>query len=451
MNYTKVIFLKLLFIFLFCFHCNAQHSIQLPNIDIVGFDDDGSFYFYQQTGTDSYKFIELYFEEDDEGFYQKVIDTEDDDLYTLQNIKDDHYETIFIDEIHPSTYDMWLQSDWYLSMEDSEGNQENTLRFRENGTVTYEEIEFIDQIHMSIPDKNAPASQLTDAYLLYTLIIDFGNGKQMVVLIDDIDAIFVAIPLFDRVKIFFEEASILGVLPTPKNTTHTDYLDLFEELSVDFIYKIKKDSREQYHVYDYFKKDLLQTSFDTIIHNDYYIVGKKDDEFSIYTILLQKIEIPDVKKVYLNNEELEILTSQGPAYYNHSGKISDSKFIKTIIPKIDVYNYEITHDLNRRYHHGVFITHEGMASKSTESKEFIFSDIKNKYQLSFLNNDTTSDYNKNVSKQSTYPKYLKIKNGEKYGIRSYTYSMVNSTSPAHTVSNTKTSQKQIVHRASETI
>jgi len=62
--------------------------------------------------------------------------------------------------------------------------------------------------------------------------------------------------------------------------------------------------------------DVFNRAYDNITINDYFIKTVSGDSITIYRGLdLEKIEVPTIKKIYFSENNIEILTNQGPLYY----------------------------------------------------------------------------------------------------------------------------------------
>jgi hypothetical protein len=405
----------------------AQQKVNVTNIDIVAVDKDMHVILFEKIGQDDYKYKELFIENDFDSFLEIVFDDEDDYVYSLEEIQEEYEQLIFVNDIMPITFDYWNAYDWKLQNAAQSVRENFVIKFPSSHLAAYQDVE-------ASTEYGDPEWNLVDEYWFQTILVNFGNEKEILLLAEEEAIIYACIPLQHSVKLFSdEEEDLTQMIPIEKGTYFVEFYEAFEDFDPEYTYAIEKDPKtNKYKLLDYYKKDMLQASFDTIFHNEYFIVGKEKNAYTFYTSYLKKIDIPEAKKVYLRKNRIEILTSSGPKYYGYLGN-TRMVFVQQLQVGNPNYQYELIRDEHRQQQHSIQISERNRNHSREETREFIFTNIKNKNSITFLDNTTTKDWEENKGSQSKYPQYLKVGSKGSYGLFSYTYTM-----------NTEDSEKEII-------
>lgn len=445
MNNLKTLFNSFLFFIFFCAMMNAQHVEKIPNIHLIAYDHE-TFTLFEKVDEDKFKLVDVEFSSHNRGFSKVHIDR-DDDTYTREQINQEYGNIVFVDQLKSNGFNDLKHTEWEIKAEDIEDDERFVLKFSDNNFAAYYDIEAIKRNEYNEQSQ----WEAFDSFWYQPVLLDFGNDKHIVLLNDGYNIDFAFIPISNELNplVLTEDMEIEAIVPIQKNQYFITQKDKFKDFQFSNLYeKVKEGS--QVRIFDYFGNDLLQKSFDTIIHNEYYIIGKEDNEYTIYTNLLKEIEIPNLKKVYLHNEQLEILTTKGPAYYNYLGENSGTTHIQSIVcGTVNDVKYELLHNTNNRYNHSIKIAHGGLARTYHETREFVFTNIKNKSSITFLDNTTHKYWDENIGRQSKYPHYLKVQSKDAYGLYTYAYEMVDQNSIRDTITNGI--QKKIIHKTPKLI
>lgn len=447
MNNLKIVFCNFFFIVFFCVMMDAQHVVKVPNIDLIAYDHE-SFMLYEKVGEDAFKAVDIDFNSHKHGRRSSKIHIDRDDYtYTQAEINREYEKFVTVNQLKPNGFNDLKHTEWEIKAEDIEEEEHAILKFSDQNFATYYDLEAVEEY------RHPEQSQWDVFYAVWyqPVILDFGNDKQIILLNDDSNIDFTIIPINDRQNplVLSEDEKILEIIPIQKNKYFITQKDEFYEFYFSQLYQKIKDGN-QFRIFDHYGNDLLGIAFDTITDNEYYIVGKKDDEYTVYTSLLKKIDIPNLKKVHLHNDELEILTTNGPAYYNYLGENSGTTHVKSIVcGTVNDIKYELLHNTNNRYNHSIKIAHGGLARTYHQTREFVFTNIKNKSNVTFLDNTTHKYWDENKGRQSKYPEYIKVQTNNSYGLFSYDYEMDDQNSIRDTITNGI--QKKIIHKTPKLI
>lgn len=425
----------------------AQHIVKVPNIDLIAHNNE-TFALYEKVAEDTFKPVDLWFSNHKRAFREAIIEREDF-THTLANIKHLYQEIVWIDQLKTNGFNDLKNTQWNLKSKEFENYERTVLRFFENNLAAYYDLEFTKD------DQNPEKSQwnVIDAFWYQPIILNFGNNKHIIILLERNDITYTIIPINNKQHplMLSEEVKIQEVVPIQKKQYQTTQKNTFKDFQFSNLYKQVSKEKQSY-IFDHYGNDLLKKGVDSIIHNAYYIITKKNDDYTIYTSLLEEIKIPNVKKVQLQNNFLEVLTENDAYYTNESGTIFRELPKKPPVFVCGTVNsivYELKKDMISKREHAIKITKGGMASEYDEIKEFIFTDIKERRKISFLNNSLIQEWDDNDDYLGTiygFPNYIKVQKGKKYGIRSYSYSMYDLTFTPDTIREKHSFKKQILHK-----
>ncbi|WP_062060013.1 hypothetical protein [Aquimarina longa] len=194
----------------------------------------------------------------------------------------------------------------------------------------------------------------------------------------------------------------------------------YEDSYSEYYYSLQKEGNT-YRLVDPKGRDVLQRACDTILKNAHFIKAIQKDSFYIYkNYNLEALKIPNAKQVYFIRDGLEVLTTQGPQYYDNTiTKINN-------FPKLDlfacgnVYSKRYTLSYNKESKkHTILLSFGDFGEIRTET----ILDLKGiPYPIEKLSFITTKNYI-SESINSSYnksPHLIKITKEGKSGIYSYT-------------------------------
>ncbi|WP_162200435.1 hypothetical protein [Kordia jejudonensis] len=410
------------FLLLFGFQTlKAQHRIHLSNIDIIAYDtDDTEIGMFEKVGSNSYVYTIIEFTETTEGFLETLVTQESDEPYTMEDIKETYAHLVFVSDIQTIDTTSWQQYDWFVQTEDTSEKAVNILRFMGNGLALYEELLFQETSNAV----NSSNWQVDDAIWLEVVVLDFGNGKEITLLNEEDDIIFFGIPLYNQIVMVSNEIDIDFITSVERNRYPVDDYEILSYLEPDYMHKIVKDETEQYRLYDNFKNDLLQQSFDTIMCSNYFIVGQKDATYTIYNSIRTKFETPNVQKAYFHDNYVEFLTAETSAYVDIYGNQFQKlpQKVLNVCGTVSSISHQISKNEDQKYPYSVKVMHRNIGPQGDTEQTYIFKNHKKDEELTFIN-DTTSDYSDEndefTGAISGFPNYIKVFNGRKYGLYSY--------------------------------
>ena len=156
------------------------------------------------------------------------------------------------------------------------------------------------------------------------LVLNFGNGKKAYALAVGKSIHFLLLPtvngnlLYDLLRSVVRESLYLQ----PLVTVPPKLCDFNPSLFKTFFIKTLVENN-LYVLADLYGERILPSAYDEIQFNGYFILAQKGNSLEIYNLYLQQMNFPNLKKVYVVGNALEVLCDSGAHYYNVCGNKID--------------------------------------------------------------------------------------------------------------------------------
>ncbi|WP_298518687.1 hypothetical protein [uncultured Kordia sp.] len=369
------LFIQLLTILVIsCVKMQAQHIIKVPNIHLIAHNEK-TLMMYEQVGLNTFKEIDMEYRNLNNISRRLHIDR-DGLTYSLEQLQSRYTTVLFVGHLRSNGFEDLKNKQWFVNTKIIQPHERHIFKFTDSNFVTYQEFE--TSITNDIPDKYETPYKVIRASMLeqqptigywriidqvwyQPIILDFGNEKQIILLNNHIDSDFVFIPLMDEIKIISEEIDIKKTVEIQKHSPSFSPYDYFDHFKFSKLYKKAITKNNTYRILDLFGNDLLEKTFDRIEHNNYYIVGENDGSYTVYDLLLNELEFPNIQKYYFNEYGLEVLTKD-EAYYSIEGfretkypikiggKTNGNNPIISVFPKQKKLTYELLEKVTKSFY-----------------------------------------------------------------------------------------------------
>lgn len=316
MRYLTFIFL------LFSLSLQGQYILPSEEIDAIGYDKRGNYFFYKQLENGNYQQYDLAFEIDTlEGFYRphwKNLDNE----RSLKEVLED-YKLLPIEDIRPSKYTDFEGKTFHTSHDALEGFKDRHAVFQLLNpymariySIAYTKRRFgFGKYTLREDDQKEKWRPQTGEYY-NVILLDFGKGRYAYACSPVKYLRLTLVPLTNKDLLLSRKGPI-----DIKHTLKTDFLldNTIEYFYSSHFFKVAPH-KEKYKLYNSIKNDLLGKSFDTIFYNNAFIVTKDKGETNLYNTFLKKIDTGKIKAVYFRDEQAEVLNEKGVFLYDITGK-----------------------------------------------------------------------------------------------------------------------------------
>lgn len=417
-------FSLLCFSILFISYSHAQFKVDLSEVDLIALSEDhDDIYFYIEKEKGYYQelWIDFYENEDEWLTFEKEYDS---DLISAKDIIEDNCKLIELKDFKKTTISRLTNINWNFKTHEETYN----LKFFKSGIATVQEIYFDEHISNSFSKdvlrkdkrKKKWRNKWDEWYSIITL--NFRNNINIFLLEyeNDIEYAFLPFKDYNYVINYSDESSKAKNSNAIYNIDYPDTFKRFERYYESF-FNIKKTENNTYKLVNRFNQNILKKEFDTIYNNNYHIVGKTKNDYTFYNYSLDTLVIPikNIKYTYLYNRGLEILTKNGPVYFDYNSK-QVTKFPLTSYSVCGTTN-ATTHTIkkNKKGNYHITKSYDGLARSTQRKKDFIIKKIRQKDKLSFIDNDTITSWDANDEFTGTHylsPNYLKIIRNGKSGI-----------------------------------
>jgi len=370
-NFTLIIALLLTSL------AQAQKETSIRHIDILAYDSDGELYFYTQKQKD--KFLELEFDAqedenvdaDTEVYDLKLVHYNEEDLETLNEIKEDDKKIIYLKDIQRTT-----SSDFV-------GKTFNTLPpIYDKDTQT---IVKILNPHLAllcdIDTEEENPYQRKDYYALHT--IHLKKGRNIYLLSDGENIEGFMVPLKDK-TLFLTGRETTILAPTQYPSSYKDnFIDYEPEEHL-----ILRPRGKRYELMNTYKEKVLSGRYDTIYYDKFGVIARRGSKFTLYDSYLQKKSFKGMRSAYFYRDGIEMLNKQGAAYYTINGERIEKfpKISYSLCGTVYETRYSLKKDPEKSENpHYMLYGFGGFASKFEAEKRNYLSDRSADETLSFIN------------------------------------------------------------------
>lgn len=397
----------------------AQKETSIRHIDILAYDSDGELYFYTQKQKD--KFLELEFESqedenldtDTEVYDLKLVHYNEEDLETLNEIKEDDKKIIYLKDIQRTT-----PSDFV-------GKIFNTLPpIYDKNTQT---IVKILNPHLAllcdIDTEEENPYQRKDYYSLHT--IHLKKGRNIYLLSDGENIEGFMVPLKDKTLFLTgRETTILAPTQYP-SSYKDDFIDYEPEEHL-----ILRPKGKRYELMNTYKEKVLSGRYDTIYYDKFGVIARRGSKFTLYDSYLQKKSFKGMRNAYFYRDGIEMLNKQGAAYYTIEGEHIEKfpKISYSLCGTVYETRYSLKKDPEKSENpHYMLYGFGGFASKFEAEKRNYLSDRSADETLSFIDGSRYFVWDENdflVDNIYHHPELIRVQRGNKYGLFKYNYQKI---------------------------
>ncbi len=241
--------------------------------------------------------------------------------------------------------------------------------------------------------------------------VEIAKGKKIIVLADGNGYI---IPTTKNILINIEDKDFTNSKPT-----HIDLKELKKGIKYFYAedyYHIIEEKNNKFSVRDNYNTKVLNKSYDTLFFNSKFIVGKIKDQFEIYNIRLEKLELNNVKAVYEKGSFLQILQNKEVKTINFlNNEEQNIEEPKSVCGTVTGYTLEVKNNTIVYTIHNTFLhSEQGNTEIKGNLSSFNFDTIH------FLNNTNKLDFDDNTFYLNptfeTMYKWLIVSKENKYGL-----------------------------------
>ncbi|GIZ14220.1 hypothetical protein [Capnocytophaga catalasegens] len=404
-------------ILLFPFCTWGQKSVEIPQIELIRISKYNGVFYYKSCGSNLFQQIRVVISEDNN--LKSISVREYGRLETISEIQQKSKKILFLKDIKVTTIQDFIGKTWTTDWENEhqyfcsflnknlciEGfhrvyNYKKYLDNAENNKIVNDTIDRV------ISNFSNPVTLL----LRDSLKIYIAKNWQ---LIPTYEGNFLNIPplTFSKIK----PTSITNVI----NDEDFSYKDVKGSLQ-----KKKVENSDKYQLVDAFNNKILENSYENLNFNNYFIIGENEKNTDIYTIFLEKFPIENLKKAYLYQEGIEVMTSKEAKYYSIISPEIDriSWREKFLCGAVNVESYQLKKGKSH------YIIKKTGYVVPEFSKIIFLNGLKISDEVSFLNKEKTCLWTENTYiSQGFYlnPSLLRVKRNGKYGLIHYDYQAEN--------------------------
>lgn len=431
---TLKLITTLFFVFNFKFVV-AQITIDLPMINTIVYDDNNNFGFYHKTKDGNYQNIDIYFTTKNNTTNYEIEVSER--KRNLEGILFKNDTLIDVNDIEKTNINNLLKANSFLFenpyYKDEETPTLNLLEDFSKGLVSFSRIGYQKKLnggfgaYENSDDDDIEKWRINEVEFYNKVFINIAQNKQIVILIDGYaneETIFV--PLKNKSILTFTDYKYKETVSSKINDYNKDAAAKLAMFEYEDFYALKKDTlSNSYNLLNNFGDNVFKTSFDTIQFNNYYIITKKDKDYTIYKSNLDKANIDNVKSAYLYRNGLDVLHDKNIQYYDFKGEktVKFNAIDYLVCGTVNETLYELKPSKKKSYAHKIEVSSgSALAEKHITSSYYYIKNLTKKHTINFLDKSSYFSWDDNDSFTGSiygFPNLLRVVKNNKVGIFSY--------------------------------
>ncbi|MBC9930158.1 hypothetical protein [Chitinophaga qingshengii] len=267
--------------------------------------------------------------------------------------------------------------------------------------------------------------RVSDASLCTYCVLDIGNNRHIIALIDKLgDIAGYIIPERKGMTICWEDTDFSnGTLVKQDTRTFLPGDPLSQELQE--FYRIRTLAGHRQQLEDLWGNPVLPGVYDSVFFNKHFVITRDNTaggvQYTVYNDGLKRLPVSGrIRQLYPDHYYLQGLIGNKPVYLDNTGKIIDTPRIVigyNVCGTVNSYSYQLT---NGTY--GVTATLGGFAQEHEHSKAVIFDGLPAGTTLCFINGSDKTAFDDNdmfIRGNAIPPLWILIQQNNKWGIATF--------------------------------
>ena len=415
--------------------------IKINDIDYLEAYNSGELSFYREQSPNKFSEVDYDFIYDEDNLEKlfKVYPVEEE-YYTTEKIKKNGVINIDVDNIKTQSIESLLKQ---VSNKEWSNDYYEVDRYSKKDSTAYKVVfkQFNSEIFIasnlkytkkqsrgfgssySNSDDDIKKWRLNSSDFFSVNILVLNDNKPILVLTEGDSMEYYIIPTINEglVVNYKEEGAREGI---KINNSESVLKSLLYRTPSKEFYKEKSEGDKKY-IANLSDETLIKTAFDSISFKGNYIIGYHNREIEIYNPKLDKLNLSNIRSVYYDRGNLQVLTNNHLKYIDVLGKESKRIYLNYLFcGTVHSTSFELFKPQKRKNFNALVITKGGFASRETTKKVLFFDNLNDKYDLKFLNKTTFDEFDDNSSFVDDYVNYthlFTVSDGKKTGLFTYNY------------------------------
>lgn len=434
---------------------SQQHQVvKINNISHITFEKErkrGYIDFFRKLSSDKYSKLdfELLYRNVNEAFASFTsykYDDSVDDIYDHDDIYNDDNSTIAINQIKEQPVSQLLESlklvEWKSNYSEYNSYHRDTIDYR----VTFKRLN--NYVYSFVKEKFTVKKnggfgsfynekddaikkwrvQEVDFYTVYIFLLN-GN-KPILVFTDGSEIDYLIIPTKDNNYIVnFKDRKNHKLQQQSYTKLSKKTLEkVIQHGNSQNFYRSKIKSKKNY-IANAFDEIIINKPYDSIQFKNQYIIGRNKNEIDIYNSKLQKLPVKNIRQVYFDKENLQVLTNNKVFYIDALGNETKIKFISySFCGTVSSTDYTLLQTKEEKPVNAIKIYYGGMGRGYSAESLLKINNLDTTYSLTFLNKTKNDGYDGNsgfVDGYKNLTNMLVVTKNNKFGLYRYSLKDVN--------------------------
>ncbi len=423
---------------------NSQTSkiIHLSNINLIGADKNGTLEFYQKKGTDEYLEIKHNLLHDPstplKSFwsYRNV-----NRSYSLETVTKYSDQIIKVSDIKSQTVESLLKSiskkEWSNDYSEPKSYSKDSVKHK----VIFNQFNSDFFVHLDLNFKKVNHGGFGSSYTnkdddlkkwrvenanFYTInVLLINNEKPILMLSYEDEIAYYIIPTKKGLTVNFNKEN--NATENINSKLNNDILkQLIQYSNATIFYGITSQNGKK-HITNSFNEIVINKPYDYIERNNAYIICRNKNDIDIYNTRLEKLPIPNIRQVYYDRGNLQILSNNDVSFIDVLGNNTEKQQILYLFcGTVSYTDFNIVTEkaTSKKLVNAIKITSGEFGHEPMKNNILLLENLDHKYDITFLNKTKSEGYDGNSSFVDGYQNrtnLLVAKRRKKVGLFSYSH------------------------------
>lgn len=190
-----------------------------------------------------------------------------------------------------------------------------------------------------------------------------------------------------------------------------------------------KTKNKKYYIANSFNEIIITKAYDSVQLKNQYIIGRNKNTIDIYNIKLQKLPVKNIRQVYFDRENLQVLTNNRVFYIDALGNETKRKSISySFCGTVSSTDFTLLQTKGKKAVNAIKIYYGGMGRGYSAESFLKINNLNTTYSLTFLNKTKNDGYDGNSGFVDGYKNLtdrLVVRKKNKFGLYNYSLEDVN--------------------------
>ncbi|SNR15692.1 toxin-antitoxin system YwqK family antitoxin [Tenacibaculum jejuense] len=359
--------------------------------------------------------------------YDKIFD-KDDTVITINQVKEQSVEELFQSLRNVAWGSNYIEKKRYAN---DSIKHKTSFKYFTNQIFAYVDEAFDTNKHGGFgsfyteKDDDKKKWRVDDQEFFSTYVFLLNENKPILVLTKEDDVVYCIIPTNnDKFVVNFKDNNDSVI----KKMNYVDFNNYTLEMLMRYqnakeFYNVKKNKQKQF-LTNTFNEIILEKGYDSIQLAQQYIIAKDNNKIDVYNLQLKKLPLKNIRQVYNDRGNLQVLTSNEVYYVDVLGNKTNRNSISySFCGTVSSTDFSIMKHDSKASVNAIKIHYGGMGRGYSYNEILEIDNLDTSYDLKFLNNTKQDGYDGNSGFVDGYvnrTNMLVVSKNKKFGLYTFT-------------------------------